>query len=248
MAVSPDGLHWEPQPGPLAPLASSPQLVRVGDQLRVYYVHHGRSIAWIPFEGGASTPVAVQGLEGGMQVDPCIVPLADGGLRLYLVHHPAAADPGLTGRNRVLSARSSGDGAWTLEPGVRIEGAWVDPDVVALPDGGVRMFLTRSTREVASAHSQDGLEFGLEDGLRFEGGGVTSTLQADDGWWMYHHEAGTLGRARSADGFRFGAAEHLVIPQPEGGPWMLESPSVLRDGDRWLMTYVLAPTHAGQVQ
>ena len=248
VASSEDGLHWEPLPGPLVTTASSPQLVRQGGELRVYYVQHGRSIAWVPLAGGDAHAVDIQGLDGGMQVDPCLVSLPDDRLRLYLVHHPVSADPGLVGSNRVLSALSAGDGEWKLEPGVRLEGAWVDPDVVPLPDGGVRMFLTRSTREVASARSPDGLDFTVEEGMRFVGGGVTSTIPGDDGWWMYFHEAGSLGRSHSPDGVSFQAAQRLEIPAPDDGAWMLESPSVLRDGERWLMAYVAAPTSEGQVR
>ncbi len=248
VAESEDGLRWRPQPEPLAELASSPQLLRIEDELRVYYVHHGSSIAWVPLEGGDPRGVEIEGLDGGLQVDPCLVTTSEGGHRLYLVHHPDAADPGLGRHNRILSAYSDDGERWSIEAGPRLEGAWVDPDVVALPDGGLRMFLTRNTREVASARSSDGLDFELEEGLRFQGGGVTSTLRDSEGWWMYFHESGTLWRARSSDGERFEAPERLEVAPPDDTPWMLESPSVLRDGERWLMVYVVAPTEPGQVQ
>lgn len=247
-ATSSDGLRWKPRGEPLAPAASSPQLVRVGEQLRVYFVDDGRSIAWLPFEGGDPSPVRVEGLDGGLQVDPCLTPTADGGLRMFLVHHASELDPGLMTENRVLSARSDAGERWELEPGVRLEGAFVDPDVVALPDGGQRMYLTRGTREVASARSSDGLSFEIEPGLRFQGGGVSSTMRADDGWRMYFHESGALGRAHSADGQRFEDPERLVVAPPEGGPWMLESPSVLEHEGQFLMVYAVAPTEQGQVE
>jgi len=246
-ASSSDGLHWTPRAEPLAFSASSPQLVKHDGELRVYFVDHGRSIAWVPFHGGDVSPVSIQGLEGGLQVDPCVVPAVDGGLRLYLVHHAAESDPGLAGKNRILSAHSASGEQWTLEPGVRLEGAWVDPDVVALPEGGLLMYLTQSTREVVSARSDDGLDFRIEPGFRFEAGGVTSTFRTNQGWWMYFHEAGTLGRAYSVTPEHFDLPEHLILAAPEGGRWMLESPSVVMDGERWLMTYVVAPTELGQV-
>jgi hypothetical protein len=248
VAESDDGLSWSSRGEPLVELASSPQLVRIAGQLRVYYVHHGSSIAWVPLEGGEARGVEIEGLDGGLQVDPCLVASPDGGHRLYLVHHPDAADPGLGRHNRILSAHSGDAERWSLEPGVRLEGGWVDPDVVPLPEGGLRMFLTRNTREVASARSTDGLDFALEDGLRFQGGGVTSTLQASEGWWMYYHESGTLWRAWSSDGERFEAPRRLELAPPDDSPWMLESPSVLQDGARWVMVYVVAPTEPGQVR
>mgnify|MGYP002639681173 CR=1 FL=1 len=246
-ATSTDGLHWETSKTPLAVSASSPQLVRVGRHLRVYFVDHGESLAWLPFEGGATTPVVIEGLGEGLQVDPCVSPTADGGLRLYFIHHPSEADPGLSPHNSIVSAVSDNGKSWTLEPGLRMEGGYVDPDVVELPEGGQRMYLTRSTHEVTSALSADGLSFELEDGLRFEGGGVTSTLLTTDGWMMFFHREGTLGRVRSRKGLRFDGYQRLDIAAPEGGPWMLEAPSVLWHEDRLLMVYVLAPTSAEQV-
>jgi len=246
VAESADGLRWTPRPEPLATTASSPQLVRIDGDLRVYFVHHGRALAWVPWDGGQARSVGVEGLEGGLQVDPCIVGLPDGGARLYLVHHPAAADPGLAGRNRVLSARLEGD-RWSLEDGVRHQGDQVDPDIVPLPDGGWRMFLTRSPREVVSARSDDGLSYTMEDGLRFDAGGVTSTHFDGQGWWMFFHESGTLGRAYSQDGARFERPERLILEGHQEGAWMLESPAVLRDGERWLMVYAMAPTREDQI-
>lgn len=247
IASSEDGLHWAPMAREPVVGASSPQLVSVGGQLRVYYVDAGRSIAWVPFEGGAPTPVTISGLEGGIQVDPCLVELPGGGFRLFLLHHAQEGDPAFLGGGRVLSASSPDGDAWELESGVRLEGDWVDPDLVLLPDGGARMYLTLDTRSVRSALASDGLSFEIEEGERFYGGGVTSTLLDQGTWWLYFQEAGTLWRARSADGERFAEHEPLSIPQPGGGRWMLESPAVLRDGERWLMAYVTAPTEARQV-
>ena len=214
----------------------------------MYFVDDGRSIAWLPFEGGEPSPVGIEGLDGGLQVDPCLVPLESGGLRMFLVHHASELDPGLMTENRVLSARSTAGERWELEQGSRLEGPFVDPDVVVLPDGGLRMYLTRGTREVASARSSDGQTFAIEPGLRFDGGGVSSTFQDDQGWWMYFHESGALGRAHSTDGLRFEGQERLVLAPPEGGPWMLESPSVLEHDGGLLMVYAVAPTEQSQVE
>ncbi len=239
-AVSDDGLHWRRLPGTLARHASSPQLVRIGDQVRVYYVDNGVSIAWIPFEGGESAAVEVEGQAQGLLVDPCLLPLEEGGYRLYYVFHPGLDDPGMLTEVAIHSARSEDGERFEAEDGERLRGPWVDPDVVALPQGGVRMYLTRDTREVHSALSPDGLDFEPEPGLRFQGGGVTSTIAVEGAWWMYHHEAGTLALARSANGEHFERVQALPTDGLSEQPEMLESPSVLREGERWLMVYATA--------
>jgi hypothetical protein len=239
-ATSSDGIHWDRVPGTLARHASSPQLVRVDGQLRVYFADNGLSIAWIPFEGGDTAAVEVEGQEPGILVDPCLLALDDGALRLFYVYYPGLADPGLLADVQVRSATATSDGAFAADPGVRVRGPWVDPDVVALPGGGARMYLTRDTRQVQSARSRDGLDFAIEPGLRFEGGGVTSTIAVDDAWWMYHHEAGSLALARSPDGLDFELVRRLPTDGLSDQPEMLESPSVLRDGERWLMVYATA--------
>jgi hypothetical protein len=247
-ASSGDGLAWTPGEAVLARAASSPNLVEVEGQLRVYFVHDGRSIAWLPYEGGEVQHLRIDGIDGGMSVDPCVLPLDGGGYRLYFVHHPELMDPGMGAHNRVLSARSDDGERWSLEPGVRIEGSFVDPDVVVLPDGEHRMYLTRNTREVLSALSRDGLDFELEPGSRFEAGGVTSTLHDGESWRMYFHESGALGMARSADPASFDEPRRIELPEPENGPWQIESPSVLRTQGRYLMVYVLAPTREEQAR
>ena len=240
-ATSSDGVHWEPMEGVLALDASSPQAVVVNGELRVLFVSGGRKLAWVDFDGGQPVPIKLRGQGPGQRVDPHLQALPEGGYRLFYIFQRQRGDPGAGAHNEVRSALSPDGDRWELEEGVRIEGVFVDPDLVALPDGGVRMFLTRNAREVLSARSDDGLSFALEPGLRFEGGGVTSTLAHAGGWWMYYADGGMLGLARSDCGLSFQRAEVLTFPS-EGSaePELRESPSVVRHGDRWYMAYVVA--------
>lgn len=236
-ATSPDGLGWTPLPDVLAESASSPQLVSLAGVDTVFFVRDGNHVARIPWEGG---PVEDLSFEGpGLVVDPHVVGLPDGTWRLYYIFQDKPMDPGQAPQNEVRSARSPDGHTWTREPGVRVTTPAVDPDVVALPDGTWRMYLTRNAADVLSYRSQDGLRFTEEPGQRLAGGGVTSTLWAQERWWQFFHQRYRIFVAWSADGLQFQPhPTPLLEPAPDG----VESPTVAWDRDTgWRMVYALVP-------
>lgn len=230
-AVSDDGLTWEKLPGHLADAASSPCLVMIDNKPRVYYVADGHYIAWIPFEGGKSKPVSFDGIKG-LTVDPHLVAFKDG-YRMYFIHQEEAVDPGRM-INRVLSAKSSDGNSWNLEEGVRIEGRFVDPDVINVNDGW-RMYYTQDAHQVMSAWSNDGLTFELEPGVRMSGGGVTSVTP--DGTKMYYHSKDRIYIANSEDGLSFLPSDFPILLPGDEDKHGMESPTVSYDGSKWLMVY-----------
>lgn len=240
VARSDDGLRWTPQPGVLAEAASSPDLVVVEGVPTVFYVEHGERLARVPLAGGRPEPVAVEA--AGLVVDPDVVALPEGGYRLYFIAQPRELDPGHGLRNTVSSARSPDGRTWTVEPGARLEGELVDPEVVALPDGAWRLYATRAPNEVISATSADGLRFTPEPGPRLGGGGVTCTVPDEAGWRVYFHDAGGVSVARG-DGLRYGPPERLLtpaqVPAASGyGRWRgVESPAVLHHDGAWWMVF-----------
>lgn len=239
-ASSPDGVGWTPDPGVLAAGGSSPCLAVVGGRPRVFFVQDGESLREVDLAGGPSRPVAVAGAAAGLAVDPHVVAI-DGAYRLYYLWG-AGGDPGAGAVNEIHSARSADGLSWEREPGVRWRGRAVDPDVVALPGGGWRMYLTSGAREVVSARSSDGLEFVEEPGLRLSGGGVTSTVRVADGWWMFLHRPTDwpprLYRATSSDGLTFVASGGALL---EGA----ESPSVAFVDGTWRMAFSSPPAPRG---
>lgn len=236
-ARSTDGRSWELLPGTLAVQASSPDLVEVRGEPWVYFVHRGERLARVPLMGGAVELIDLD-LGGGLVVDPDLVTLPDGSLRMYLVHQEAERDPGAGGlHNRIHSARSADGLHWRLEEGPVLEGPYVDPDVVDLGEGRYRMYLTRGATELLSAQSEDGRLFGLEPGTRLQGGGVSSTLRGADGHTTtWFHERWGIRRAQSADGLRYGPSD-LVLRGADLGPGLAaESPAVLQhDGEYWMV-------------
>jgi len=129
----------------------------------------------------------------------------------------------------------------------------VDPDVLALPGGGFRMYYTSLEPQpgappgddlpaVYSAISSDGILFEREPGMRLEDASATTTVVLPEGGFRayYHPFSSGIVSARSADGLSFEPEQGLRIPGDPlpGSRWVGSSaPAVvkLEDG-RWWMT------------
>lgn len=233
-ARSGDGARWERQEGVYAEAASSPQLVVVEGEAWTYYVEHGEYVVRKALRGGEVERLDLPS-EPGLVVDPCVVRLGPEDYRLYTIFQPEALDPGALPESLIRSARSRDGLRWTPEPGERLRGPYVDPDVVAV-EGGWRMFLTRGATEVLSAFSADGLRWAMEPGVRLQGGGVSSTALHGGVWWMFFHEPGGIGLARSTDGLTFTGLTRGLL-RAEGGAMGVESPTVLEHEGAWWMVY-----------
>jgi hypothetical protein len=133
-------------------------------------------------------------------VDPTILPLPQGRARLIFVRIAGREDPAFTLRpNQFFSAVTGPEGGWTFEPGVRFSAVGAaDPDVVALPAGGYRMYFTKGDARgpegkrmvpgVFSARSDDGLVFREEPGTRVHFCSASATVALDGGGFrMYCH-------------------------------------------------------------
>ncbi|MCY3959497.1 MAG: hypothetical protein OXG65_14570 [Chloroflexi bacterium] len=121
---------------------------------------------------------------GSGVLTPNVVALAEGGYRMYYTGFA----PGMTKSHllgHILSASSPDGSSWTLDDGVRIDvhgphasQRTLCPDVVPIPGGGYRMYYEARTPDaptvILSATSRDGLDWGLEDGVRI-----------GDGEWSY---------------------------------------------------------------
>lgn len=99
------------------------------------------------------------------------------------------------------------------------KGAPVDPSVVQLSDGSLRLFYfgseitsaggdpasAESTHKVYSAKSNDGLNFDAELGARFEANDLTDpeVINYKDQWYMYYSLGQKSGLATSNDGLDF---------------------------------------------
>lgn len=195
------GTRWVKDPGIVVDVRDmsgmwrnlTPNVVELADGFRMYYTESGPGAdygkhparimsllsrdgeAWEPEPGvriGPHEPGA-----GRRVVCPDVIPLPDGGYRMYLEGQPHDAP------SSVISAFSPDGLQWEPEPGVRIgDGEWSygSPRCIYIDaaDGGVgyRLYFHRYTYPVApglqsgnhiiSAVSSDGLDFEEEPGVR----------------------------------------------------------------------------------
>ena len=139
--------------------------------------------------------------EAGLRVVcPDVVPLPDGGYRMYFEAQPPDRPA------RIGSARSADGLTWEPEPGVRFgadnEWRYGSPRAVPLPDGRWRLYFHRYTQplrmgldagnHIVSAISSDGLTFEEEPGIRIP---QTTALES---FAVYAAEVVGLGDATPA--------------------------------------------------
>lgn len=195
MATSRDGLVWELADRPLAEHASVPDLIERSDGTLVicYVDFSGRpgpgeeGLKRITSRDGRSwsapREITIHGKPGrGAAVDPSLIELDDGRLRLYFyVMEPASGDPARDRTpHRFYSAVSEDGVEFEMEPGVRFELAQItDPEVVRVGDEWL-MFISRG-QETLLARSPDGLAFEQERDFSWRDGGVPGALVLDDG-------------------------------------------------------------------
>lgn len=113
-------------------------------------------------------------------VDPSLVQLSDGSLRLYVAFFDMRPDRDPSAEHEVLSAVSSDGITFTVEDGVRLsKSTLTDPEVIHVNDTWY-MFYSLG-RESGLAISGDGLNFEDQGELDVDVGGVPGALAAADG-------------------------------------------------------------------
>lgn len=151
------------------------------------------------------------------------------------------------GDETIAMSRSTDEGATWSEPvntvftGQQNAGANVDPSVVQLGDGSVRLYffgseiVDQSAAETAgqniiySAISTDGINFTVEDGQRFGKKNITDpeVIYFNSQWIMYYSEGATSGIATATDGLSFANTEYTWDSGGVPGAYV-ESSSVIR--------------------
>jgi hypothetical protein len=140
----------------------------------------------------------------GAAVDPSLVQLSDGRLRMYFYGADSTfGDPAATtGNHNIYSAVSSDGEHFTVEDGIRVGLPQItDPEVVYLNDHWV-MYISKGTESLI-ATSKDGLAFTVSD-QTWNGGGVPGAY-VDDSDIVHVYGCGTNGIMTqiSTDGITF---------------------------------------------
>lgn len=197
-ATSKDGVNWEIESNPIMKEASVPDIIVLSGRGKagaegtfwVYTVdarrqkpyHEGLS-RLVSKDGGKSwsepEAVKVEGLNesDAVPVDPSVVQLEDGNLRLYFL--AMKRNPGGS-NNRFYSAISEDGVNFKVEDGVRFEAQQItDPEVI-FANGEWLMFISHG-QESWLARSKDGLSFTKDEKVKFSNGGVPGAMALADG-------------------------------------------------------------------
>jgi arylsulfatase A-like enzyme/dienelactone hydrolase len=241
--TSPDGLTWGPATL-LSEKASVPDLLRTSQG--VYWAY------WVDFSNFTAPrtekiavarsadgrtweklgTVQFKNLGSRVPVDPDVIELPDGRLRMYF--YDITQD---RGEHPIYSAISSDGLHYDLEPGIRFTLERIfDPDVIKLKDGRYRMYLNNEGR-IISATSADGLSFVLDPGVRVERGGVPGAIVLNDGSVRLYGCG--ISAYKSADGLNFSFERETNIRATP--PAIVCDPAVTATPDGYLMVYKYNP-------
>ena len=200
-----------------------------GGGYRMYYTLVGPGVDYTVTQGNILSAVSDDGerwtKEAGVRVGPhepeaglrvvCpdVVPLPDGGYRMYFEAQPPDRPA------RIASARSADGLTWEPEPGVRFgadnEWRYGSPRAVPLPDGRWRLYFHRYTQPLqmgldAGNHIVSAISVGRAD-VR---GGARRPHPADDGAGVLRGVRGRGRRSRRRDA----GPVADVLRRLDGGP------------------------------
>ncbi len=175
-------------------------------------------------------------VNAGAAVDPSIVQLSNGTLRLYFFGSEiTSGDPALVeGPHKVYSALSSDGIDFIVEPGIRFQAnSLTDPEVIQY---GGKWFMYYSTGTSASlAVASDGLSFSGQTISGGNIGGVPGALPINGGVRLFACGSGGLASAFASEGISFKKEQNDVFNGKAGGTC---DPSVFAsDNGNYLLVY-----------
>ncbi len=217
MALSTDGLTFRPDGAVAVPMASVPDGAFFQNQLVFYYVGGGdrHGIFRATTHDGVwerGDEVQIGGVFNQNAVDPDVVVLPDGRIRLYYFEGnfrgPQAGAGGAvagvpaTGNSPFFAAVSTDGIHFTAEGKVFETAGGTDPSVVRLADGSWLLAVARAmTQDIVIARATDGLQFTQVAVLA--NGGIPELMTLDGGRvrLFFNGQGGMVSRV-SADGGR----------------------------------------------
>ena len=208
-------------------LAQPPRAPRPPDGPWNHQIHFATSADGLRWDAGQQPIMKQASVPDILELSRDTPAGARGTLLVYTVD---ARDIGRRGGERISRLVSTDGGqTWSRPAPILLdrrpgEGNTVDPSVVELDDGRLRLYfyLMRQgpprpgePHRFYSAVSRDGLHFELEDGVRLESPNVTDpeVIRAGDEWLMFFTRRGDVLMARSADGLEFRTVPGFRVPR-----------------------------------
>ncbi len=248
-ASSEDGEHWELREESIAKYASVPALVSLPNDLGpfpagtllTYFVDgtqgHGDEdvelgLVYSLDEGVTWSDrlyASVSGAPSGSTVvDPSIVELEDGRLRLYYYDFPnRLISPGELGEYEIHSAVSDDGLTFEYEQLVFVSETLItDPDVIEF-DGAWYMYMMSHERvSMQVAISDDPLRF--DETVKVNDNGIPGVIVVDEMVWLFSCGPDAVRRLESSDGVSFDAVDEQIVSVSPGvhcDPSVVERPS-----------------------
>ena len=246
-ATSSDGLNFS-NPTKILSSASVPDAVRLASGRIFIYAVDGanRSLSGLmvatstdngsTWKTGSLNIISSRG-KMNIGVDPQVVLLDDGKLRLYYMVGLGTNDNDPNQKHDIYSAISSDGLNFTEEDGVRFSYAQMtDPDVVKIGSTWF-MYISQGPKNIA-ATSTDGLTFTFKQIVR-ERGSVSKTVAVDSKTFrQFYCGTGGIASDTTTDGLTFKVDSSLRLAAPEGK--MLCDPSPVKTDSGWLLIYKVA--------
>ncbi len=238
-ATSPDGLTWTKSGEQAFDHSSVPGAIIKDEVIYVYMVDAGNEEDQITVaisedfgETYTSKRVEIKGVPHYDPVDPHPI-LIDGKIHLFYLGNFSRLIQ--TNRFTIYSA-SSEDGVMfdNVQELYSFDEMTTDPDVF-FTENDLRMLLT-SERGMRLLVSDDNGETFTEDAsFRWQGGGVSDTIQINDQYYTHFCDNG-ISRATGADTSEFGDVERQVISQGIGDTIICD-PSIIQLPDQSYLMY-----------
>lgn len=255
-ATSADGLAFRAGQKPLLDQATAPEAIADGAGIRLYYVNGiaGKHGIWTvraePQGDGwrlaTAEPVRINGEINGDVVQPDVVRLPDGKLRLYVYHgffvtRQPKMVPGMVERpHRILTALSDDGVNFRDEGRAILLDAAEHPSVIQLANGRFLMAATQpKSQRVLIGTSSEGSRFVL-NGTALTGGAGDLVALADDTIRLYYEApGGVASRLSRSGGLRWDAEPELRLSSASP----VAEPSVVRlfSGTWWMFYRSLNP-------
>lgn len=229
LARSRDTLNWTTDWQPVIKHASVPHGIFFKNEHFVYYVNglchklyvgHGKDPKNLTF-----APVMLDGKETFDSVDPDVVDLGNGKLRIYFLSNF------MTGGNIIKSATTTDGINFISDPGARYQnksgGFATDPDVVKIGDKWF-MYLAKGETNFGVS-SPDGMGFSGE--FEVGKGSVSDTINVGGATRQFYHENGIASRT-TKDGKTF-VREGMRLGSPRG--FFVGDPNIYKAGNEYFM-------------
>ncbi len=185
-------------------------------------------------------PISVIGkVNKGPAVDPSVVQLSDGTVRMYYYgpDKPFGSGPVIEGEEHLVYSATSLDGAtFTADAGTRLSVEnLTDPEVISFGSQWIMYYSVGMSSGVAV--SDDGLLFSDKGIIPLATGGVPGALAVDDGVYMYGCKQG-ITSAFSSDGITFSNLTKSILPPGTGG---FCDPALAEFENEIVLVYKIAP-------